>query len=157
MSETYDITYEGARIGSAKMEKQGLYYFFSCRCRLPDAGLYRIHVTAGDRREDLGICVPMDDFFGMDKMLPVKHLGDEVAAFELLPKDWKSECTVTIQQEGVTEQVSESLMDESEEIPCEEIFVPVSEDEPFACLENLENATLAVQDGQIGIVIPETK
>ena len=30
MPETYDITYEGEIAGNAKMEKEGLYYHFSC-------------------------------------------------------------------------------------------------------------------------------
>ena len=89
MAETYDITFEAAPIGTARMEKQGLYYRFVCRCRLPEEGLYRIHVILGDKREDLGICVPVDGAFGMDKMISAKRLGEGTPAFELVIRDWQ--------------------------------------------------------------------
>lgn len=164
MSETYDITYEGVPVGSAQMKRQGLYYSFSCRCRLPDAGLYRVHVIAGDRREDLGICVPMGDSFGMDKMIPAKYLGVEAVAFELHPKDWVAEYPEEIEKPESTElpeyeeQVCEPLMNEPESDGYnEETFIPVQEEQPFDYLDQLEDAVLAVREDQIGIVLSETE
>ena len=164
MSETYDITYDGAHVGNAKMKKQGLYYTISCRCCLPDAGLYRIHAIAGGRREDLGICVPMGDAFGMDKMIPVKYLGEEGVFFELHPKDWLpeypkvTELTESGEQPEPVEQVCEPPMDETEADNCdEETFIPVQEEEPFDYLDRLEDAVLAIRDDQIGIVLSETE
>ena len=162
MSETYDITYDGAHVGNAKMKKQGLYYSISCRCRLPDAGLYRIHAIAGGRREDLGICVPMGDAFGMDKMIPVKYLGEEGVFFELHPKDWLpeypkvTELTESGEQPEPVEQVCEPPMEEADN--CDgETFIPVQEEEPFDYLDRLEDAVLAVRDDQIGIVLSKTE
>lgn len=151
MAETYEIKYGDASAGTAQMEKQGLYCSFSCRCRLPDDGLYRIHVISGDSREDLGICVPMDGAFGMDKRIPAKRLGEGEMRFELVSKDWKPQAAVTPQpaEPAVEEEISTPE-------PVEETFVPVSEEEPFEHLDKLENAMLAEQDGQIGIIIQET-
>ena len=165
MAETYDITYEGAPVGAARMEKLGLYYVFSCRCRLPDDGLYRIHVIAGENREDLGICIPLDGLFGMDKRLPIKRLGEGTLDFVLLPKDWKPQ-EVAAQQITVTEEKKEeeSQLPEAEvSIPepeeegladePEEVFIPVSEEEPFEYLDKLENAVMDVREETVGIVL----
>ena len=169
MADTYEINFEETKVGTARMEKQGLYYSFSCRCRLPDDGLYRIHVICGGNREDLGICVPMDGAFGTDKKIPSKRLGDGAMAFELLPKDWKPlEVIVpepvapaaTEEKSPVPEPVQETAIPESTEEtsapePTEETFIPVSEEEPFEHLDKLENAVLAEQNGQLGITIQE--
>jgi len=168
----YDITFNTSPVGTAQMEKQGLYYLFSCRCSLPDEGLYRIHVVYGDKREDLGICVPMDGVFGMDKKISAKKLGEGTPSFELLPRDWQppqvdEEPPV---KEGVKEETpAEETSVEGKNSPpeaeetaaiaetAEPIFLPVSEEEPFDHLDKLENAVMAVRDDQIGIVIPETE
>ena len=59
MAQTYEVKYGDLTVGTARAEKQGLYLCFSCRCRLPEEGMYRIHVVSDGVREDLGICVPM--------------------------------------------------------------------------------------------------
>ena len=150
MMDTYDITYDGRSVGTARMEKQGLYYVFFCRCRLPDDKLYRIHVICGENREDLGICVPMDDAFGMDKKIPSKRLGEAAPAFELLPKDWMP--PVEIIPEPVEPVIEEEIREPEK---AEELFVPVSEEEPFEYLDKLENAVFAEQNGQPGVLINE--
>jgi hypothetical protein len=158
MAETYDITHESALVGTARMEKQGLYYVFSCRCRLPKEGLYRIHAINGDAREDLGICIPMDGVFGMDKKVPQKRIGEGILTFELVPKDWKPQ-EIVPEPEPIL-QVEETVQSvQAEEIAppsaVEESFIPVSEDEPFDYLDKLEDARVEVRDDQVGIVIQE--
>lgn len=174
MAETYDITFEAASVGTARMEKQGLYYRFVCRCRLPEKGLYRIHVICGDKREDLGICVPVDGSFGMDKMISAKRLGEGTPAFELVIKDWKppeekeekkpenAPAEEKIQAvEALTadepKPEEENQGDENTETveADREIFVPVTEEEPFAYLDRLEDAVMEVRDDEIGILLLE--
>ena len=181
MAENYDITYDGASVGTAQWEKQGLYYRFSCRCNLPDEGLYRIHVLCGDKHVDLGICVPMEGAFGMDKKIPVKNIGSGEMTFRLLPKDWKQmrivydaqpeempevqhteETVVEPQQEaaadsqnpeevtGIQEQpIEEEITEETKQ----EVFIPVSEEEPFAHLDKLEDARFEICDDTPGVVL----
>lgn len=181
MDETYAIVFEGAPVGTAKRQRQGLYCRFCCRCRLPDEGLYRIHAICGEIREDLGICVPMDGGFGMDKRIPAKRLGEGELSFELVPKDWAPP-TITAAEADIgdvqaprpsepeEEEKEETLAPQQEEKeilpeaaeeqfipePAEEQFVPVSEDEPFPHLDQLEGAVLAEREGQPGILIRET-
>ena len=158
MAETYDITHEGAPVGSAQMEKQGLYYVFSCRCRLPEEGLYRIHAINGDGREDLGICIPVDGVFGMDKKVPQKRIGEGMLTFELVPKDWQPQ-EIVPEPEPIP-QVEETVQPvQAEEIgppaAVEESFLPLSEDEPFEYLDKLEDARMEVRNDQVGIIIQE--
>lgn len=168
MAETYDITYEGATIGTASKEKQGLYYKFCCRCSLPDDGFYRIQVICGKHQEDLGICVPMEGFFGMDKKLPVKRLGEGELRFKLVSKDSKiQESAFEAESEpeqdlpGETEIQDDTAMPfESEEVPEQpagvgNVFVSVSENEPFEYLDRLENAVLETRPNENGILLQQ--
>ena len=171
MSDTYDIMFDESPVGKAQMEKQGLYILFSCRCRLPEDGLYRIHVICGENRLDLGICVPMESAFGMDKKVPVKHYGEGTPVFELLPKDWTPQPVVqekAIPEEPVPEeqyQPEEETQPEAETVVPEpeegilktvdtERFIPVSEEEPFDHLDKLENAHMEFRDDTPGTMIP---
>ena len=127
MVGTYDIHLGSAVAGKAIVEKQGLYYRFSCRCRLSGSSMQRILVSCGDKQVDLGICIPMDDAFGLDKKIPCKHLGEGVPEFRLLPKHPRAG----------------------------RMFVPVYPEEPFAYMQKLKNAYLEIQNGQPGVVISE--
>ena len=166
MAETYDIKLDDSLVGTAQVEKQGLYYLFSCRCRLPEEGLYRIHVISGDKHEDLGICVPVDGFFGMDKKIPAKRLGEGAFLFELRPRDWKP-CPVVPEHKNApaetvpeeeTQPEAETVIPEPEaehssRTVAQERFIPVSEEEPFDYLDKLENARMEIRDDTPGIVI----
>lgn len=146
MDETYDIVFEGVIVGTAQMQRQGLYCRFCCRCRLPDEGLYRIHAICGRTREDLGICVPMDGGFGMDKKVPAKRLGEGEMSFELVPKDWVAPAVTAgkvdmehtaVQQtaEPEKEETMEMPAPQQEEIlpePAEEQLAPEPADEETA-------------------------
>lgn len=127
MVGTYDIYRGNEVVGTARVEKQGLYYHICCRCKVSGEGMRRIVVTCGKTRHDLGICVPMDGTFGVDKKIPCKKFGGESPEFLLLPK-----------YPGVQGK-----------------FVPVYPDEPFAYMTRLKDAYLQVRDGQPGIVIAE--
>ena len=155
MAETYDIVYEGKPVGTAQVEKQGLYCTFSCRCRLPEEGFYRIHAVYADKREDLGICVPLGADFGMDKKISIKRLGEGKPSFELLPKDWQPEPVVQEPESQIEEMptVEEPIVETEE--PIGAMFVPVTEEEPFPYLEQLEHAVLEVREEEAGILISE--
>ena len=162
MADTYEIQYEGKTAGSVRVEKQGLYHCFHCQCAMPDEKMYRIHVVAGDDREDLGICIPVDGGFGMDKRIPAKRLGEGTPVFELVPKDWIPvkevipEPEEIAEPEEITEAVAEELPEpliETTTAPEEELFIPVSEEEPFPHLDRLEHAVMEVRNDVPGVVI----
>ena len=65
--------------------------------------------------------------FGVDTRIPIKRLGEGSMSFRLLPKH--------------------SKMDGR--------FVPVSPDEPFGYIRQLQKAHLATRDGMVGVVFAE--
>ena len=127
MAESYDIIYNDRPVGTARMEKQGLYYRFSCRCALTGEVMHHLLVTCGERSEDLGICVPVDGQFGLEKKIPCKRLGTGNPEFQLLPKHPKMQGK----------------------------FIPVYPEEPFSYMARLKDAFLEIRAGQMGIIIRE--
>ena len=126
MEENYGVYFGSRLAGKLQVQRQGLYYRFTCRCRLSGDVVCRLRVTCGDRRESLGVVVPMDGGFGLDTRLPVKRLGEGEMVFTLVPKH------------GVPEGT----------------FVPIYPEEPFAYIERLKK--LSVRKGeQVGSCVQE--
>jgi len=127
MDGSYEIKQGDKVIGQAKVEKQGLYYRFTCRCAPDGEGMHRLTVRCGGREVSLGILVPMDGMFGVDKSVPRKSLGEGTPEF-FLPGTQKK-------PQGK--------------------FVAVYPEEPFSYIHRLEGAFLARQAGQLGIMLKE--
>ena len=113
--------------GYVTVTKEGLYYRFSCRCKLTGDVMHRLVVTTDAGNGDLGVCVPMEGKFGVERKVPSKRFGAN-PQFQLLPKHERMQGR----------------------------FVPIYPEEPFAYMSKLKNAFLATQNGQVGIVISET-
>ena len=107
------------------MNRQGLYYSFHCRCELMKGCIYRLMVTCGSVRENLGILVPEDGSFKLDTRKPVKMIGEGDLRFFLHTKE---------EQNTVT-------------------FVPIFPEEPFAYISRLKESFLMLRDSQPGIVL----
>ena len=119
----YEIYWKDRPVGKVEVTQEGLYYRFCCTCTLPDGEFYRVSVTDGVSRYDLGLCVPDGKNFVCNTRLPRKLLKGEKLSFTLLGKD--------------TPLVS----------------VPIATGVPFDYLHKLETAHLLITDGQPGIVI----
>lgn len=127
MVEEYDIFMGETVVGTATVEKQGLYYRLQCRCRLPKDGFCRITVTSDTHHENLGVLLPKGDGFYLNTKIAAKRMGQgklEFRAISKLPPD-------------------------------KERFYPVYPEEPFAYLAKLKNAFLAQRNGQVGVIIPD--
>ena len=127
MEGTYEVSQGAKPIGTVTVQRQGLYYHFSCRCILTGDVVCKLIVTCGEKQEKLGVLVPMDGKFGIEKKIPVKHLGEGTPQFRLMPKHEKMEGK----------------------------FVPIYPEEPFSYMAKLKDAFLETQAGQLGIVIKE--
>lgn len=115
-----ELTLNGKPIGQVNISRQGLYYVFHCRCRLPENQNVRLLARCGEKEEDLGVLVPMDGGFGLDTRRPVKRLGEGTVTFALAGK------------------------------PRPPRFAPICPEEPFAYLQRLKDAYLEIRDGQPG-------
>lgn len=121
----YEIRLGRELVGQANVTRQGLYYHFSCRCKLGADIMYRVTVSCGGHHENLGILVPMGALFGLDTRLAVKRLGEGTLHFQALPKHGKATGR----------------------------FIPIHPEEPFAYITRLQDAFLEIRDGQMGVVL----
>ena len=112
-------------MGKVLVERQGLYYRFSCRCRLEGDIIYRLTVTCGSVRENLGILVPKDGSFVLQTKLPVKRIGAGELSFSLVPRNDDFAGT----------------------------FVAIRPEEPFSYISRIKKSFLVIRDGQPGILI----
>lgn len=126
----YPVCFGEGSVGKAQVTRQGLYYHVSCRCRLSGEGMYRLEVSSGEKRVNLGILVPMDAGFGLQSQFPVSRVGEGELHFCLRPRH--------------EEQVGRQ-------------FVPIIPEEPFSYLERLKDAFLEIQNGKKGASIPEPR
>lgn len=124
MVENYEVYMGKTAVGKVQVTREGLYYHFVCRCRLDGDNVRKLSVKCGDVVQKLGVLVPVGDGFGLEKRIPVKHIGVGVFSFLISP------C-----HNGVSE-----------------MFIPLSPEEPFAYIERLEDAFLYIQGGKTGIV-----
>lgn len=125
MEGCYGVHFGNQLAGKVTVQRQGLYYRFSCRCRMTGETVCRLRVVCGDKQENLGILVPMDGGFGLDTKLPAKRLGEGQPEFTLIPKHERSGGT----------------------------FVPIYPEEPFAYIARLKDAYLVRKNGSVGILI----
>lgn len=125
MEGNYGVYFGNKLAGKVQVQRQGLYYRFRCRCRLTGDVVCRLSVSCADKRENLGVVVPLDGGFGLDTKLPVKKLGEGPMEFRLIPKHDKPEGK----------------------------FVPIYPEEPFAYIERLKDAFLVRQNGQAGVML----
>ena len=119
----YEVFQDDRGAGTVRVERLGLYYHFSCRCRPSGAEPLRLWMRCGRRETDLGLCVPMDGEFGTEKRIPVKQCGEGEPSFFLRSPHIRRQ------------------------------FVPLSPEEPFRYIHRLENAYLEQRNGVIGIVL----
>lgn len=113
------------QVGKVCVHRKGLYYRFSCRCRLTGTTVCRLWVQCGEKQENLGILVPMGDGFGLDTEIPSKRIGEGEPEFRLTPKHERSSGN----------------------------FVPVYPEEPFAYISRLKEAYLIRKNGELGIML----
>lgn len=112
MIETYPVILDNKRIGTMEVEQQGLYACFTCQCSLPDDGIYTINAICGDQLLPLGVCIPENEKYKLTKKVPLKSIPKGAMTYIAVLKDSK-------QHTG---------------------FIPLSSSEPFAYIQELENA-----------------
>ena len=120
----FEVKLNGNVVGSAEILERGLYYQISCRCNLPAGKLYRLQIVCERGGVDLGICVPFDDGFGVNKTIAAKKVDIDTISFYL-----------TTNVEG-----SDAL------------FVPLDMRKPVDNLENIMQAKFAWRDKEAGLL-----
>ncbi len=119
----YDVFYREEKVGCVTVEREGLYFVISCRCKLV-SGLLRLILETESGSVVIGVCAPEGAQMGIRRKLPSKQLGDGPWKFIL------SESTHSGR----------------------EVFVPLGGELPTWCLQNLERARFLVRSGQPGLL-----
>ena len=125
MEGYYEVFFGRSAVGKVQVIRQGLYYRFICRCKLPGDGIYRLCVLCGESQNNLGVVVPEGTGFGLDKVIPAKKLDKGKPEFFLAPRHE----------------------------PVSGLFVPISPEEPFYYIAKLKDAFLENRNGKVGVVI----
>ncbi len=73
--ESYHVTFNDENVGTVTVERQGLYFVISCRCRRI-AGVLRLVLQREKERVPIGVCIPEGSGMGICRRLPAKHLKD---------------------------------------------------------------------------------
>ena len=77
----YEIMLKGKKAGQAQVEREGLYYRFTCECVFSDGKMHRIVVSDGERTVNLGVCIPCGEQYCLSTKVPVKYLPGEKLCF----------------------------------------------------------------------------
>lgn len=123
MDGDYEVEFRNFSVGRVNVRRQGLYYRFSCRCRLEGNELYCLQLKCAGAMEKLGILVPIEGCFGLDTRIPVKRFGEGKPEFQLITKRDTDAGTV----------------------------VNIYPEEPFAYIARLKHAFLVKQNGELYI------
>lgn len=123
MEGIYPILRGGETIGQAQVKRQGLYYCFCCQCDLTGEVIYRLTVRCGEHTENLGIPVPQNGRFLLTGRIPVSKLGTGEMVIRAVPRHAE----------------------------LEDLFIPISPEEPFRYIDRLENAVAERRGQQLGI------
>lgn len=87
MSAYYSVLYNGQTVGTVQETRKGLYRIFSCRCSLPQKGVFRLWLHQGSRIEKLGVLCPEGDSFTLTKRIPANRLtGEDITFSVYLPQ-----------------------------------------------------------------------
>ena len=92
MRNEYAVYMGSERVGTAQVIIEGLFYKIYCLCQLDGTVPCRIRVS-GEKEMDLGICVPLENGFGVKTRIP--NAGDT----------WSNVQKVTISLEDAVENV----------------------------------------------------
>ena len=77
------IMMNGKNVGTATVEREGLYYRFACKCVFDDADIHRLWVLweSGCRR--LGVLVPDGRTACLNTRVPAKYIPDTQLSFQI--------------------------------------------------------------------------
>lgn len=120
---TYNVLFRQQCVGKATVKREGLYYCFRCRAELPSEQIYRLIMLNGMEQKNLGILVPCNHVFILNKKLPVSHFSGEGFEFFITSSDDNSKC------------------------------IEVVQDKPFDYIDKLSRATYRLKNGKSYIVL----
>ena len=127
MKGHYEVKLGPKKVGKVQVVREGLYYRFICHCSLTGDVVSKLVVRCGDKCENIGVLIPYEDNFSLDKKHPIKKFGNGIPEFYLAPRH-------------------DSIRGK---------FIPIYPEEPFAYIARLKEAFLVYHNGQAGAMLKE--
>lgn len=123
MNDEYPLHYKDWQIGIVEVFKCGLYYMIKCRFQPDSEDCFHLMVDCGGKNTDLGLCAQYGPDFGLERYLPISRIGAGRLHFWLKNKRK------------------------------DDIFIKVSDTEPFLYIPDLMTARFSVRSGQKGVLL----
>ena len=76
MEKSYPIFCDERNVGTANVRMAGLYMQISCMCRFSDQKIYKLYAQCAGRNFPLGIPIPNNGVFMLEKRIPAKCLQE---------------------------------------------------------------------------------
>lgn len=83
MTQKHVLFYEEKPVGVVELTKSGRFYSLHCRFHSKKNEVYRLLVANKKEQVDLGVCIQYADGAGLDRCLPINHVGEEPLRFYL--------------------------------------------------------------------------
>ena len=80
----YDLLLEKKKVGTASVERCGLYIEIVCQCQFQEEGIYKILLTGTSSSINLGTSVLSEDGFVLKRKIPLKKVGDGEYRFSVI-------------------------------------------------------------------------
>ena len=128
MNRKFPVLFNGARVGSVELDRDGAYYRVNCSCSLSTKQMCRLAAESGGKKFRLGLLIPRDGLFHTKSRLRVS----EISLADL--------CFCVMIEQSTTDAEG----------------YPVFENAPFDHLAELDTAKLVIGDQQIR-VIPQSE
>lgn len=75
MESQYPVYWKDRKTGVVNIEKEGLYYRFSCCVQLPAGTRCHLYASKEEKDYDLGLCIPQGADFVVRTRLPAKRFA----------------------------------------------------------------------------------
>ena len=113
MEGTYDVFYEGEKVGNLHLQRNGLYYIINAECMVEQQGMFQLVMNLTDRSEEIGLMMPDKGRLILKKRIPVKRVGECLPYFSIKERN-----------------------------PCKEEVAVIRPEQPFIFLHRLQEAYL---------------
>ena len=125
MEGTWNVYFEDRPVGNCMTHREGLYIRFVCRCARISDSICRLLLRCGNGNVDLGVLIPVEGGYGLDRKLPVRNIPEGEPRF-----------CVKLQGEQSAKR-----------------FIQVRDGEKFVFLSGLADARFGKQDGKTGVFL----
>lgn len=100
MNGTYSVTCKERQVGTARIDKEGLYCRVRCTCEAGDGKVYILYAVGDGEPVRLGIPVPVEGTLRLETRIPIKRFPQTIRQMYLVEKDKEESHSAALLKEG---------------------------------------------------------